>query len=51
MSFYELKMHLFVNLSPVPEPQACSARDVILIVTLPVLIKLIITSALLGNLV
>lgn len=33
-----------------PETQACSARELLLIVGFPVIIKLVITSALLGNL-
>lgn len=32
------------------EPQACSSRDLLLIVSFPIIIKLVITSALLGNL-
>lgn len=42
---------LFIYYSFVdPETQACSSRDLLLIVGFPVIIKLVITSALLGNL-
>lgn len=40
-----LSIDLFVD----PETQACSSRELLLIVSFPVVIKLVITSALLGN--
>lgn len=44
-------MFLFIYYSFVdPETQACSFRELLLIVGFPVIIKLVITSALLGNL-
>lgn len=46
---YGLKMCLSVFLVD-SEPRTCSSRELLLIVCLPVIIKLVITSALLGKL-
>lgn len=46
---YGLKMCLLVFLVD-SEPRTCSSRELLLIVCLPVIIKLVITSALLGKL-